>query len=75
MDGELKAKNSGAYRGISFIHFFPHPSGTINTLVTIYTNEGVRGLQSGLPIAVVREGTKNLFRIGMTSSSSTIFTL
>eukprot|EP01128_Nolandella_sp_AFSM9_P000888 TRINITY_DN11013_c0_g1_i1.p1 TRINITY_DN11013_c0_g1~~TRINITY_DN11013_c0_g1_i1.p1 ORF type:complete len:304 (+),score=50.68 TRINITY_DN11013_c0_g1_i1:102-1013(+) len=52
MDGELSKKTSGVYKG------------TVSTLKTIYTHEGLRGLQSGLTIAVLREGSKNLFRIG-----------
>ena len=31
----------------------------------IYTSEGIKGLQKGLLPAILREGSKNLFRIGM----------
>jgi hypothetical protein len=34
-------------------------------MVKIYKNEGIRGLQKGLPPAILREGSKNIFRIGM----------
>ncbi|KAI9343726.1 mitochondrial carrier domain-containing protein [Zopfochytrium polystomum] len=38
---------------------------TFDTLAKIFRNEGVKGLQKGLTPAVLREGSKNLFRIGM----------
>ena len=34
-------------------------------MIKIGRNEGFRGLQKGLSAAVVREGSKNMFRIGM----------
>ncbi|KAI8924735.1 mitochondrial carrier domain-containing protein, partial [Entophlyctis helioformis] len=36
-----------------------------DALVKIYTNEGIKGLQKGLTPAILREGSKNMFRIGM----------
>lgn len=39
--------------------------GTYGTLRGILAREGPAGLQAGLPIAVIREGSKNLFRLGM----------
>ncbi|KAJ3190521.1 hypothetical protein HK101_008725 [Irineochytrium annulatum] len=38
---------------------------TFDTLYKIARNEGVGGLQKGLTPAILREGSKNLFRIGM----------
>lgn len=55
MDGELRRTTSGLYKG------------TLHTLNTIYRHEGLRGLQAGLAIAVFREGTKNIFRLGFYS--------
>ena len=37
---------------------------SFGTLATIWRNEGVAGLQRGLAPAIMREGTKNFFRIG-----------
>ncbi|KAI8906655.1 mitochondrial carrier domain-containing protein [Powellomyces hirtus] len=38
---------------------------SFDCLHKIYVNEGVKGLQKGLTPAIFREGSKNLFRIGM----------
>jgi hypothetical protein len=38
---------------------------SIDCMVKIFKNEGVAGLQKGLTPAILREGSKNLFRIGM----------
>ncbi|KAI8849426.1 mitochondrial carrier domain-containing protein [Chytridium lagenaria] len=38
---------------------------TFDTLYKISRNEGLGGLQKGLTPAILREGSKNLFRIGM----------
>ncbi|KNC98752.1 uncharacterized protein SPPG_05734 [Spizellomyces punctatus DAOM BR117] len=38
---------------------------SFDTIYKIYINEGIKGLQKGLTPAVLREGSKNLFRIGM----------
>ena len=37
----------------------------MDALSKIYSSEGIRGLQKGLMPAILREGSKNLFRIGM----------
>lgn len=36
-----------------------------DALTKIYLNEGIKGLQKGLIPAILREGSKNTFRIGM----------
>lgn len=38
---------------------------SFDAFIKIYSNEGLRGLQKGLTPAILREGSKNLFRIGM----------
>ncbi|KAJ3182092.1 hypothetical protein HDU87_000439 [Geranomyces variabilis] len=38
---------------------------SFDTIYKIYVNEGYKGLQKGLTPAILREGSKNLFRIGM----------
>ncbi|KAI8821304.1 mitochondrial carrier domain-containing protein [Fimicolochytrium jonesii] len=38
---------------------------SFDTIYKIYINEGIKGLQKGLTPAILREGSKNLFRIGM----------
>jgi hypothetical protein len=40
-------------------------SSSFDALTKIYSSEGIKGLQKGLMPAVLREGSKNLFRIGM----------
>ncbi len=36
---------------------------SFDTIKKIYVNEGAKGLQKGLTPAILREGSKNLFRI------------
>ncbi|KAI9104116.1 mitochondrial carrier domain-containing protein [Phlyctochytrium arcticum] len=38
---------------------------SFDTIHKIYLHEGLKGLQKGLTPAILREGSKNLFRIGM----------
>jgi len=38
---------------------------SFDCMVKIWRNEGIAGLQKGLTPAILREGSKNLFRIGM----------
>lgn len=38
---------------------------SFDAIVKIFKNEGIRGLQKGLTPAMLREGSKNFFRIGM----------
>ena len=38
---------------------------SFHTIYKIYVNEGIQGLQKGLTPALLRESSKNLFRIGM----------
>ncbi|KAJ8329995.1 hypothetical protein BDV3_003335 [Batrachochytrium dendrobatidis] len=38
---------------------------SIDAFVKILKNEGIKGLQKGLTPAILREGSKNLFRLGM----------
>ncbi|KAI8810145.1 mitochondrial carrier domain-containing protein [Cladochytrium replicatum] len=38
---------------------------SFDTIGKIYTNEGLAGLQKGILPAVLREGSKNVFRLGM----------
>ena len=38
---------------------------SLDAIQKIYINEGIRGLQKGLSPAVLRESSKNVFRIGM----------
>jgi solute carrier family 25 protein 34/35 len=39
--------------------------GTTDAITKIFKNEGIKGLQKGLTPAILREGSKNFFRIGM----------
>jgi Ca2+-binding EF-hand superfamily protein len=40
-------------------------SNSWDCLIKTFKNEGIRGLQRGLTPAILREGSKNIFRIGM----------
>eukprot|EP00276_Gloeochaete_wittrockiana_P002777 CAMPEP_0184673118 /NCGR_PEP_ID=MMETSP0308-20130426/86504_1 /TAXON_ID=38269 /ORGANISM="Gloeochaete witrockiana, Strain SAG 46.84" /LENGTH=550 /DNA_ID=CAMNT_0027120573 /DNA_START=366 /DNA_END=2019 /DNA_ORIENTATION=+ len=40
-------------------------SGSWDCIVKTFQHEGIRGLEKGLSTAVLREGSKNLFRLGM----------
>ncbi|KAI9205324.1 mitochondrial carrier domain-containing protein [Polychytrium aggregatum] len=51
--GELAAKNAMVYKG------------SFDCLQKIYINEGLKGLQKGLTPAMLRESSKNFFRLGM----------
>ena len=38
---------------------------SLDTIQKIFQNEGIRGLQKGIAPAILREGSKNFFRIGL----------
>lgn len=41
------------------------PGGLLSTLRAVHASDGIAGLQAGLRMAVVREGSKSIFRIGL----------
>ena len=40
-------------------------TGMWQTMGRVWSSDGFRGLEKGLSVAVVREGSKNFFRIGL----------
>ncbi|KAL7753032.1 hypothetical protein RI367_001483 [Sorochytrium milnesiophthora] len=56
---------ANTYRGLVARILEQVYKGSVDCMVKTFQVEGIRGLQKGLTPAILREGSKNLFRLGM----------